>query len=93
MALDPLARQIIARYESMKNLREGNWEDTWQQIADHVLGRRDFIVSDDPGRRRDVPIYDTTGRTMVNLLAGGLLILLEPFQERTKEFHDRSGRA
>jgi len=28
-----------------------------------------------------------------NLLAGGLLSLLEPFQERTKEFHDRSGRA
>ena len=28
-----------------------------------------------------------------NLLAGGLLSLLQPFQERIQEFHDRSGHA
>lgn len=60
----------------MKSLREGFWEEKWQQIADHMLGRREIIDKDSPGRRREINLYDTTGRTMVNLLAGGLHSLL-----------------
>lgn len=71
-----VGEQLFARFAGMKSMREGFWEDKWQQIADRMLGRRDFIVQESPGRRREREIYDTTGRTMVNLLSGGLHSLL-----------------
>lgn len=74
--MDPLGKLLLARFEPMESLRKGQWEHKWQRIADHLTGRRDFLVREDPGRRRDVDLYDTTGRTMVDLLSGGLHSLL-----------------
>ncbi|MGH9390354.1 MAG: portal protein, partial [Vicinamibacteria bacterium] len=74
--IDPLARKLLQRFEALKAPREAYWEPKWQEIADHVIGRRDFTVQDTPGRRREIQLYDTTGRTMVDLLAGGLHSLL-----------------
>jgi hypothetical protein len=55
------AKDIVRRLEQMEYERS-NWEDTWQQISDHELGRRDFqtkhIIG---GRQRLQNIYDGTG--------------------------------
>jgi len=41
----------------------------------------------------DPRLKSRTFHAQANLLTGGLLCRLEPFRERMKEFHDRSGRA
>lgn len=41
----------------------------------------------------DVRLKSRAFHAQANLLTGGLLSRLEPFRERMKEFHDRSGRA
>ena len=73
---DALAERISRRHDALKGLRQGHWDDKWQQIADEAIGRREFTNKGDPGRKRTQQIYDTTTRTMVNLLAGGLHSLL-----------------
>jgi len=75
MALEQRAQQIISYFEDLKNARS-NWENHWQEIADHSLGRRDFTVVREPGRQRQQKIYDTTSRDSNNLLAAALHALL-----------------
>ena len=41
----------------------------------------------------DAGLASRAFHAQANLLAGGLLSLLQPFQERIQEFHDRSGHA
>ena len=55
------ATDIARRMEQMESDRS-LWENTWQEVSDNVLGRRDFqtkfVVG---GRQRLQNIYDGTG--------------------------------
>ena len=51
-------------------------ENTWQQIADNLLGRRDFTVTRTPGQNRMDVIYDDTAKVSGSLLAGAIHSLL-----------------
>jgi len=67
--------KICSYYNDLAD-RRLHWENHWQEVADHSLGRRDFIVGREPGRQRQVRIYDTTSRDANNLLAAALHSLL-----------------
>ena len=63
--------------------QRGTFESTWQEIADCIMGRHDFLVHDiTGGRKRNREIYDTTAKLSVSLLAGGLhSMLINPASE------------
>lgn len=69
------SRQLLKRFESLKGMRS-NWETTWQDISDSVIGRRDFVTQRTPGTRRMERIYDTTALLTSQLLAAGLASFL-----------------
>jgi hypothetical protein len=71
-----LSQRLLTRFKAIESHRRMHWDDKYQTIADDVIGRREFTNHGEPGRRRDKRLYDTTARTMVNLLAGGLHSLL-----------------
>lgn len=51
-------------------------ENTWQQIADHMLGRRDFTVARTKGQQRMQSIYDDTSKVSSSLLSGAIHSLM-----------------
>ena len=63
--------QIVGRFDELKANR-GSFEDTWQQIANNILGLRDFTTSRNPGEQRMRRIYDTTGLIAGTRLAAAL---------------------
>ena len=64
--------QLAHRFATLRNSR-GNWEDSWQEIADHMTGHNvAFSGEREPGRKRFRRIYDTTGLNAGNFLAGAL---------------------
>ena len=65
----------IAQYEQLKQGRYG-WENMWQQIADNMVGRRDFSTMRTPGDRRMGDIHDITALLSAELLAGALHSLM-----------------
>ncbi len=68
--------QIIKQYEQLAGLR-GTWDSTWQNIADSMIGTRDFVTEHvTGGRSRQITIYDGTARFSVSALSGGLHSLL-----------------
>ncbi|MCI0656674.1 MAG: portal protein, partial [Acidobacteria bacterium] len=71
----PTAKELISRYNRMKADR-GNWESVWQDIADNLLGRRDFITERTPGEQRQQRIFDTTAQLAAELLSAALHALL-----------------
>jgi hypothetical protein len=74
MTLD--AKHLVRQWEEIASNR-GTWENSWQNIADHILGRREFTSDTiEGGRRRMQTIYDTTALFSVSALAGGLHSLL-----------------
>lgn len=74
-------KEIMERFGVAKNAR-ATFEQTWQEIADHMLGLRDFNTFRTPGEERMRNIYDTTGLLSVQLLAGGLHgLLTNPAQD------------
>lgn len=72
---DDRAKSAIAQYEQLKQGRFG-WDDMRQQIADHMVGRRDFTTIRTPGDRRMGEIHDITGLLSGELLAGALHSLM-----------------
>ncbi len=72
---DDNAKKIIGRFEKLAGAR-ATWENTWQEISDHVLGRRDFVKNYTPGTIRTSKIYDNTGMLAAGLLAGGIHTLM-----------------
>ena len=42
------AKQLVKEYEAIKAQR-GTWENTWQEVADNIMGRGDF-TADQPRR-------------------------------------------
>ncbi len=75
MALES-AKEIIERFDLIKSDRK-TFENTWQIIADEMLGTDDFNIIRAPGETRMRRIYDTTGLTAGHMLAGtihGLMV-------------------
>lgn len=62
---------ILRQFEGSESARY-NFASVWQEIADNLLGRRDFTTDASPGRKRMAKIYDTTGLQAVGLLASAL---------------------
>jgi len=60
---------ILERFDALKNAR-GEFESLWQEVAENVLGMRSFNRTYTPGQKRTQNIYDTTGMTSGNQLAG-----------------------
>ncbi len=72
---DERVMAAIAQHEQMKQARFG-FEDMWQQIADNVVGRRDFNTIRTPGDRRMGNLHDITALLSGELLAGALHSLM-----------------
>ncbi len=72
---NPIATSLIRRWERLASDR-GTTESTWQEIADHELGRRDFTAERTPGEQRQRLIYDDTSKQSGSLLAGAMHSLL-----------------
>jgi len=70
-----LIEEISSHWEKLRDGRT-EWENHWQEVADHTLGRRDFNTKRQPGTQRQIKIYDTTARDATNLLAAALHSLL-----------------
>ncbi|MGE0094535.1 MAG: portal protein [Alphaproteobacteria bacterium] len=67
---------LIRRWEQLAAERV-SFESTWQDIADHLLGRRDVLgaramVSGAGGARRDALLYDGTSMQAADTLAASL---------------------
>ena len=70
------AKTMVREFNAIAANR-GTWESTWQNVADNIMGRGDFITEQIiGGRRRMREIYDTTALQSVSLLAGGLNSLM-----------------
>lgn len=65
------AETLLRQWEDVA-ARRSNAQSVWQEIADHMLGRRDFTGAALPGRKRMARIYDTTGLQAADLLAAAL---------------------
>ena len=65
------AEDILRQWEDVAARRQA-FQSVWQEIADHLLGRRDFTTQAAPGRKRMSRIYDTTGLQAADLLAAAL---------------------
>jgi len=72
---DQRVMSAIAQFEQMKQARFG-FEDMWQDIADNVVGRRDFNTIRTPGDRRMGNLHDITALLSAELLAGALHSLM-----------------
>ena len=70
MAIKPAtnAHELLRQWEDVSAQRAG-FQSVWQEIADHLLGRRDFTTTATPGRKRMARIYDTTGLQTADLLS------------------------
>lgn len=69
------AETLLRRWAVARSAR-GGFETVWQEIADNLLGRRDFVGAATPGRKRMGRIYDSTGLQAADMLAAALHALL-----------------
>src|SRR3990172_4297779 len=75
MPTDPAAKRVLDRFAALASER-GTTENVWQQIADHELGRRNFVSKQTPGQKRQQRIYDDSSKVSGQLLAGAMHSLL-----------------
>lgn len=74
MALDP--KQAYKRLASMKAKRQ-NYDQHWQELADYFLPNMNTITRViQPGTKRELHLYDSTGVHSSELLAGALHSML-----------------
>ena len=76
----------VTDFERVKADRQ-NWEDLWQDIAELVLPRRDFVVKRKKGEPRHNRVFDATAIRANSALAAGLQSFL--INPRTKWFELR----
>lgn len=63
----------IVSYASQLETERHQWTSTWQDIADCLVGHRDFLTKAiEPGRQRHQTIYDTTALFSGRMLSAGL---------------------
>lgn len=65
------AETLLREWNDVSVARQ-NFATVWQEIADNMLGRRDFTTDASPGRKRMSRIYDTTGMQAVTMLSSAL---------------------
>lgn len=70
-----LTASLLRRWTAVAAERS-QFETVWQEIADNLLGRRDFVGVATPGRKRMTQIYDSTGLQAADMLAAALHSLL-----------------
>lgn len=70
-----LVELLLRDFDALKSKRV-HWENQWQEVSDFSLGRRTFTTEREPGRQRNVRLYDTTARDANTLLAAALHSLL-----------------
>lgn len=73
--MEERARRVLARADALSTQRT-TFESHWQEVSDHLLGRRMFSGTLTPGTKRHDKIYDTTGLHASGLLTVGLHSLL-----------------
>ncbi|MGH7411462.1 MAG: portal protein, partial [Candidatus Methylomirabilis sp.] len=71
----PTETGLIARAQVLREQRR-QFETVWQNIADHGLGRRDFLTMRTPGTDRMARIYDNTFLLGAQMLAAGVQSLI-----------------
>ena len=70
------AKEIVGLAEQYIAAR-GTWENTWQEVSDNLVGRRDFVTKGEQGgRQRLGKIYDGTGMRSAQLFASAISSLL-----------------
>lgn len=63
----------IVSYAGRLETERHQWTSTWQDIADCLVGHRDFLTKEiEPGRQRHQTIYDTTALFSGRMLSAGL---------------------
>lgn len=68
--------EVKERCDSLKSGR-ATWEHHWQEIAEHILPRKDFFnTKNEPGEKKNVNLFDNTAMYSNELLAGALHGLL-----------------
>lgn len=67
----PYVEDLLRQWADV-SARRSAFQSVWQEIADHLLGRRDFSAGASPGRKRMARIYDTTGLQAADLLSAAL---------------------
>jgi hypothetical protein len=76
------AEMIVKRLECMKGER-GTWESHWQDVADFMMPHKNSItLTQNPGRKRNDDIFDTTAIRANEKLAAGLFGYLCPPNEQ-----------
>lgn len=67
---------ICARFDSLRSLRQSNWEGHWQEVAQVIAPRfsdmLDAGLASTDGAKRNQRVYDSTGVQANELLAAGL---------------------
>lgn len=72
MSDDKLAKNLLATLKYLKDIRS-RYEQTWQDVADHVVPiREDIKVEKKEGQRLGTKIYDGTPLNALQLFADGL---------------------
>ena len=72
MAINPKAKQVIEKYESLKEQRS-TWEDHWQDLANYFLPRKSNItLKRTRGDKRHDQIFDGTATHALELLSASL---------------------
>ena len=68
----PKAKEIFARWKSIKNTRS-NWEWQWQDVLKYVVPQKAFVTRQRSiqGESLDSDIYDTTARIANQIMAAG----------------------
>lgn len=72
---DAKYERLMARVSELTSERRTT-ETTWQEIADNLLGRRDFTTERSKGQQRLQTVYDDTSKVSGGLLAGAMHSLL-----------------
>ena len=72
MAINPKAKQVIEKYQTLKEQRS-TWEDHWQDLANYFLPRKSNItLKRTRGDKRHDQIYDGTATHSLELLSASL---------------------
>ena len=72
MAMDPKAKLVLDRYQSLNTQRQ-TWEEHWQEVADYMMPRKaDITKKRSKGDKRHEIIFDGTAIHSLELLSASL---------------------
>ena len=72
MAQEYTGRELIERYESLRNNRR-TWEDHWQELADHLIPRKATITTvRTPGTKAHTKRFASEPMHALDVLAANL---------------------